>query len=137
MTRTLLFALALCCAVPALATEPDSALTGFTAWLQRWKTAEPGLQRDALLVEGVKLARARREVMSRLVRTDPAQALLNRRAFGCVLHAQHIFGGQRVLFLGRGERIGHDPRHSFSRNSDRRSQVRIVFRGTAWRSASC
>ena len=42
MTRTLLFAFALCCALPSFAAEPEPALTGFSQWLQRWDHAEPG-----------------------------------------------------------------------------------------------
>ena len=116
MTRTLLFALALCCAVPALAEQPDPALTGFTAWLQRWNTAEPGLQRDGLLAEGIKLARARREVMSRLVRTDPEQALAQQHVRGELPREVAEFVEQELDGLGTWEvlgMLGRDRRTSY------------------------
>ena len=52
----------------------QAALAGFRDWLNRYRRADPAA-RAALADEGVRLARARRAVMVRLLREDPRRAL--------------------------------------------------------------
>ncbi len=52
----------------------QGALAGFRDWLNRYRVADP-TARAALADEGVRLARARRSVMARLLREDPRRAL--------------------------------------------------------------
>ncbi len=132
MTRTLLFALALCCAAPSFATEPDLAHAGFTQWLQRWNTAEPGLPRQRLLDEGIKLARARREVMSRLVRTDPERALAQQLSRAAVPAEVAEFVEEGFDAQGKWEvlaMLGKDRRTTYERSISFGARR---FRAEAW-----
>ena len=54
-------------------------------------------------------------------------------------HAENVFGGEQVVASTFRSVVlcqRHLSRHSLSFNRLRRSQVRIVFSGTPWRSAS-
>ncbi len=77
MTRTLLAAVALFCAAPALASD---AIADFDAWLLRYQQAEGPTARLLLVGDGVRLARARREAMAALIRTAPAEALRHQQS---------------------------------------------------------
>jgi uncharacterized delta-60 repeat protein len=50
-------------------------LTGFAAWTERFQKAAEGAAREALLPEGLQLARERRETLAKLIRTNPKRAL--------------------------------------------------------------
>ncbi|MCA3013876.1 MAG: hypothetical protein INH41_15960, partial [Myxococcaceae bacterium] len=72
--RTLFAALALSVSSVALA-APEPVFDRFAAWGQRYREADGDGARLALEKEGVALARARREALAGLARTDPQRAL--------------------------------------------------------------
>ena len=59
-------------------------------------------------------------------------------AFGAGQHAERILGRDEAILVRSGNvaLVAHAERHSLSFIRLRRSQVRIVFSGTLWRSAS-
>lgn len=52
----------------------DPAIERFDDWVDRYRAAAPE-QKRALITEGVALARARREALAKLIRSDPREAL--------------------------------------------------------------
>jgi hypothetical protein len=71
-------ALSLCVvwfATVAFAGGVDPSLARFAVWAREYRAASSDLQRTSLQAEGVALAKARRAVLARLMRTDPKAAL--------------------------------------------------------------